>query len=239
MTTWISSRVFCIAVLGFVLTGCGNTGNGPFGLFSGGSERSNSADDTAASRVDQSLAQATLASGALALVPPDGFCVDKRGLRDNFAVLARCDSLGGTGSVLEAPLGMILVSTTPTTEDVPVGRLLPQTLGPEVQVLERFGEDDLALAHVLGGAPSGVDPVYWRGMTQVNGHLVSFSAFAPRGGALATAEGGRVLASLAQRMTDSSSQVAETTIADAAKPQRRGRLRDRIGGLFNRKAFIE
>lgn len=35
-----------------------------------------------------------MANGALTLVAPEGFCIDKRSLKSSFALLARCDTLG-------------------------------------------------------------------------------------------------------------------------------------------------
>ena len=67
-------------------------------------------------RRNLALANAELADGALTLVPPAGFCVDKSTLRPSFAVVARCDSLGARQTVNDAPLGMIVVSVArPTT----------------------------------------------------------------------------------------------------------------------------
>ncbi len=65
------------------------------------------------------LRQAAMANGALTLVAPEGFCIDKRSLKPSFALLARCDNLGDPQGAYGAPLGLITVSLSTARPDAP------------------------------------------------------------------------------------------------------------------------
>lgn len=236
MSIWTCKQGLLAFACALILSACGTVPSDELAAFPSLGGETDAPEER---RTDVSLKQTDLAGGALTLVPPDGFCIDKRGLKDNFAVVARCDALGGSDGAFDTSLGIILVSVAPVSENANVEQLLLASFDDDVQVQELFGLEPLALAHLKGGAPKGVDPVYWKGLSSVNGHLISLSAFALKGGSFATEEGGRVLIALATRMANASqTRTARSTVV-ADNPRTGGGLGNRISGLFNRKAFIE
>lgn len=121
------------------------------------------------------LRNATLGDGTIKLVPPPGFCVDKRSLRQGFAIMARCDILGGTVST-DAPLAVITATTVAVIG--PAQFSTSSFDGASETVLQRDDEGPLALVQVKGTPPSpGMRDTFWRGAAQVGGHVVGFAIY--------------------------------------------------------------
>ncbi len=209
MSTWTSRRsLFCLC-LGFATAACEDDGGGVLGASSGNSFVNQ--------RRDMALAAAELADGALTLVPPSGFCVDKGSLRRSFSVVARCDSLGARRSVADAPLGMIVVSVAePPDRDLDLADALANLIPAGAQVLDRRNSDMLALLLLHGPVPDGADQRYWRGLARIGPHLLGFTAYAPTGGELAGASGGRVLEALVRQTREASQSRSAALIAEGA-----------------------
>lgn len=148
-------------------------------------------------RPDVSLPEARLADGALAVVPPDGFCLDRRMLADDFAVLARCDSLGGRVPETPPPLGLLTVSVMAAEAVEALSDLVVMALPAGSAVQARRETEGLALVQVAGApVPRGADQLHWRGLGQIGPHLVSVAAYAPDGGSLADGRGADALTAL-------------------------------------------
>lgn len=179
-----------------VLAGCDEQGAAFFGELGG---------DGPPPRRNTALSTAQLAQGAVPLVPPDGFCIDKRGLRQDFALLARCDSLGGKRGDVDAPLGFIAVSVTRLTAPFS-GSSVVALPGPDTATLATQQEGPATILHLKGPTPSGTDPQHWKGLLPLSGHVVAFTAYGPPGGRMARKEGGAVLAELAQRIAAASAR---------------------------------
>lgn len=196
MSTWISSRsVFCL----FVALTCAACEGGGGGLFAPSSDPASGEP-----RRDSALPGAKLAEGALTLVPPNGFCIDRRSLQQSFAVIARCDSLGAERAP-DAPLGLIAVSVTkPADPQVDLAAALTALVPQGAELLASRMTEDLALAHLRGPVPEDADPTHWRGLARVGSHLLALTAYAPRGGALSGETGARVLERLVRRTGDAS-----------------------------------
>ncbi|MFK7876423.1 MAG: hypothetical protein AB8B71_11690 [Paracoccaceae bacterium] len=150
-------------------------------------------------RPNVALVSATMAQGAIKLTPPDGYCIDRRDLSQSFAVMARCDRLGAKNAAQDAPLGLILAEFVAAPSDVNVENALQKILPADARILEQSNATDLALAQVRGGAPSGSDPVHWRGLTQIGGNLMSFQIFAPQDGELTQGAGQQLARQLVTR----------------------------------------
>jgi len=223
MSTWISERFRIVLCLCLVTAACEG---------SGGFVSSNSGQGFANPRRDMSLQSADLAGGALTLTPPAGFCVDKRSLEPGFAIVARCDSLGARGPVRDAPLGMILVSVTgPTRSDVALGRALAALQPQGAETLETRVRDPVALAHLQGPTPEGIDRRHWRGLAQIGPHLLGLTAFAPTGGELSGPAGGRLLEQLVARTRDATAAQTETSAPSG--PSVRPASGGVLSGLFD------
>ncbi len=231
MNTWIFSRLRVLPLV--ALAACGTEqGTGSFlqGLnlqTSGGVRRNVAQPD------------ARLMAGRLHLVPPDGYCVNKRGLKDDFASLARCDALGSGRGSQGAPLGLVTVSVIETVEDVSAVDAVNQLVGDAARVQPAEATVGGAVVQIKGGRLPGADAVYWRGVVQLEGLVLSLAAYAPEGGTVAADTGKTLLEQVMTRATAQkpTSDTAET-VAETA-PQNTNGLGARIRGLFNRKALAE
>ena len=118
-------------------------------------------------------ASAELGQGGVTLVPPTGFCIDKRSLRASFALIARCDTLGGTGAS-GAPLAVITATTVMAT-----GAPGPDDLGNgQETVLSRTDTDALSLIQVRGTPPSpDMADVFWRGAGQIGEQVLGLAIY--------------------------------------------------------------
>lgn len=231
MRTWIFSRLRLLSMV--ALAACGTEqGTGSFleGLnlqSSGGLRR------------DVSLPDAKLMAGRLHLVPPDGFCVNKRGLKDDFATLARCDTLGAGGGSQGAPLGLITVSVVAATEDVSALDTVKELAGDAARVQRAEPTDFGAIVQLKGGRMPGADAVYWRGVAQLEGLVLSLAVYTPEDAGASKDVGKALLGEVMSRTTaQPTAPEAAETVAETASPRTNG-LGARIRGLFNRKALAE
>ncbi|MBM1832745.1 hypothetical protein [Pseudosulfitobacter pseudonitzschiae] len=146
--------------------------------------------------------QAVMANGALTLVAPEGFCIDKRSLKSSFALLARCDTLGDPDGAFGAPLGLITVSlSTAPAGAPPITAQSMEAALSDGTVLDRRETKDTVLLRVRGTAPAreGLSATYWRGTGQVGSHLVGLAMYGADDSGATGAEGGQLLDRLMQR----------------------------------------
>ncbi|MEP4195101.1 MAG: hypothetical protein ABJL99_05615 [Aliishimia sp.] len=226
MNIWTCKQKLAALLILTTLSACAAGGEG--GLFG------SAPDDAAAkaeTRPNVALLSAEMARGAIKLTPPDGFCIDKTALQQSFALLARCDSLGGRGGAQDAPLGLITVSVAQALEGVDTA-VAASRLAPEGSaVLATQGEDGLTVLHLSGDTPQGSDPQHWRGLIQIGTHVMALGAYGPAEGRMARSDGGALLASLAQRTHDASIGVdVARNAADSATARNTGTP---ISGLFD------
>ncbi len=219
MNTWTCNRVLFGAALLAGLAACSETAGGLFSSEPG-------------ARANTALPRAEMMRGALTLVPPDGFCIDRRGLRADFAVIARCDSLGSGSAAADAPLGFITVSASPLAGpfQTSAAENLP---GPGTAVLSRREENGARILHLTGPTPAGTDARHWKAAMSVGSHAVAFSAYGPPNGRLAAEEGGALIASLARRTQAASAPGAQRDAAGSgAASGQRGPVAF-LSGLFD------
>jgi hypothetical protein len=107
------------------------------------------------------LTEARFVSGMKASAP-DGFCFDPESLKRDFALLARCDTLGMSGSGAQTPLALITIAVA-AGDDLEM---------PEAESIVREGETvvetrdtpALRLINLETSAPrDGLGARYWRG----------------------------------------------------------------------------
>lgn len=224
MNTWTSRRsIFALASV-VLLAGCEEGVNG-FSLLQG--ERPATAEDKAPPNL--ALRNAQMMFGAITLVPPPGFCIDKRSLRQGFAVMARCDTLGGRGGAQDAPLGVITASVVDLSGSADLPALLAGSVGAGVTILDSRSDPDLALLYVDADAPAGAARRQWRGLAQIGNALIKLRAFGPEDSPVTKARGGRMLATLVQRTQDAS------IAADVARksPQQNNSPKKGLGSLLS------
>lgn len=120
---------------------------------------------------DDGLPFVSLARGAVNLVPPIGYCVDKRSVRARFAVMARCDTLGGTPT-FGAPLAVITAASI--DQDAGGGAA---GAGGET-VLSRRTSGALTLLEVKGRPPSPeMRDVFWRAVAPVGTQVIGLAIY--------------------------------------------------------------
>lgn len=162
MITWISrprtQRSLAAGALLLALAGCETPG---------GAGGTNAAG----------LTSARLARGAVTLVPPAGFCVDKRSLRTSFAIMARCDTLGGTATY-GAPLAVITAATVASATSAAAGGAQNET------ILSRRQLQTVTLLRVKGKPPSpDMRDEFWRAVGLVGDQVIGLAIYEPAGGA--------------------------------------------------------
>jgi hypothetical protein len=105
------------------------------------------------------LKSAELADGAITLVAPEGFCIDPRSLKARFALMARCDTLGGDKGQ-DAPLAVITATAVPLTANAFV--TIDDLVTEHEAVLSRETLDNLTMVQVQGDPPiENARAVYW------------------------------------------------------------------------------
>lgn len=193
MSTWIS-RILSVAVLAVTLSGCDEASGLPF-----------SADfPSLAGTGSTRLAATRLADGAVTVVAPDGYCIDRRSVtrrgQSGFALIARCDTLGVRGSFDRYALAIITVTTMPRAPGTPdpTAAVLAQGAG-ETRVLERRSAGGAVLVRLADGPHEidGVARTHWRGAFAQGSQLVGLSLYAPEGSAALGSGGARLLGRIA------------------------------------------
>jgi hypothetical protein len=156
------------------------------------------AEASAASRV---LRRASLAGGKVVIAPPSGYCIDGDSFRPTgpvFALIAPCDSLMGRSAGAEAVV--MTVTAQRSRADLPHADELVALL-PRAEVLDAINGDGLTLLHLDGGVPDRIargDSRHWRGMMDLNGHLLSLGLYAEEGSPMAGKSGIVLIGGLAE-----------------------------------------
>jgi len=191
MITWTSRPRACrsLAVGAFLLALAGCEAPGGAGGTNAGS----------------TLTSARLARGAVTLVPPVGYCVDKRSLRASFAIMARCDTLGGTATY-GAPLAVITAATVASATSAAAGG------SPNETVLSRRQLGTVTVLRVKGKPPSpDMSDEFWRAVGLVGNQVIGLAIYEPAGGAGLGEVAPQLLAQTMRRTR------AQTTAAAAAR----------------------
>ena len=139
--------------------------------------------------------QATMARGAVMLVPPQGYCFDNRALGQRFALMARCDVVSGTGSAA-APRSVITISLSPAAEGatLPTPENTATALGLS-DVQRTTSRRNSVIFQASGPAPSqALDGRHWRGSALVGGQIMGVALYGPAGRPPIGREGRDILA---------------------------------------------
>lgn len=196
MTTCLFRFAICAAAL-LGLASCGDGGL-PFPEgFKGGLQGTGRAP----------LTRIALSDNGVTVYAPPGYCIDRRSLRrsseGDFAVLARCDTVGATGDYLAYDLAIVTITTRIAAEGAaaptptalaglsPAHRMLSQINARGVAIVRLEGEDS-----EIGG----VSTIHWRAAFNENGHIVGLALYAPEGSPLLGRAGQSMLRKLAERI---------------------------------------
>ncbi|NNE53887.1 MAG: hypothetical protein HKN30_15975 [Sulfitobacter sp.] len=152
------------------------------------------------------LQQLQMASGAVTLVPPEGYCIDRRSVRRRFALMARCDVLGLEGAGRGAPLGVIIVSLTPLAADAPLPT--PQQNAAALGLSSVSGpvtRETSVVFRAEGAAPAqDLSQEHWRGVARVKEFGLGLAFYRQNDAGRISREGRDLLSELIRRTQASS-----------------------------------
>lgn len=189
MNTWICKAALAGAALG-LLSACGE-GGPSISLLDGLSAGGSKAEEGA-------LAQTLMANGAFTLVPPQGYCIDRASLKQRFALMARCDTLGAPSQAAGAPLGIITVSVTPAGAEESLPSAAQTADAAKLARVDDENAQNEAIVFRAEGAPPLADLAvsHWRANTRVADQLMGIALYGPEGGRAISNEGREVLREL-------------------------------------------
>jgi len=219
MRIWISKPALALlGLVGLALAAC-EAGPGIFAFLPNQDEAPASTEQ----RQPQlnALPRANMMRGQVVLVPPQGYCVDKTALQNNFAILARCDALGAR-SRYASSVGIITVAINRVGERVDLAALLPASLPEGTAIRARHDSADFSVAQVRGNAPSGVSDQYWRGLAQVGPYMMGLAIYGAPKSDVTNASGQRLLGALVQRTASASTDALNEPVSQGAEPTRAG-----------------
>lgn len=156
------------------------------------------------------LSQSAMANGAFTLVAPQGFCIDKTSLKQRFALMARCDTLGAPSAAAAAPLGILTVSVTPNATS---GALPTPDETADAAKLARVtavtSEANAVTFRAEGSPPSaGLGVAHWRGTARIGGHLIGIALYGPKDGRAISSEGRETINDMIRRTKEASPTAA-------------------------------
>ncbi|MEP5731528.1 MAG: hypothetical protein ABJL67_19390 [Sulfitobacter sp.] len=144
------------------------------------------------------LSRARMAFGQVLLVAPTGYCIDRSSLKQNFALMARCDQLGRPSAAGDAPLGLITASFSPANANavLPTANHTAQALGLD-NVSRPVVTQSSVLFQAVGSVPDqDLGPVQWRGTAQIGSQFMGLALYGPADGRATSSEGGALLSEL-------------------------------------------
>ncbi len=144
---------------------------------------------------DAALSQAKMAFGAVTLVAPSGFCIDKCSLQQQFAIMARCDKLSVPSAAGGAPLGIITASFAPALPGSPVPTPAQTAAALGLIAIIDPVEDAAHVTFRATGAEAlpGASPEHWRATARVANQTLSLALHAPEDGLALDGEGRDIL----------------------------------------------
>ncbi len=193
MITWTSKGALAAIALPF-LAACEDGQGGPL-LKAAGS----------ATVKPVALSQAKMAFGAVTLVPPTGYCIDKHSLKQNFALMAPCERLGAPSASAGAPVSIITASfSSASSGPAPTPRDTATALQLDA-VSDAIEKPSGVTFRANGTAPTtGLATTHWRGTTRVGTQMMGLALYGPDNGRAVGAEGRAILSKLIGAMNTGS-----------------------------------
>ena len=179
MSTWISNPWTALAAMLLILAGCAETagdgeqrgsfltsrGTGPF------------------APPNHAMPSAGMMNGAILLAPPDGYCIDRRSFREDFALLASCDALGAPEGYGAVPPGLMTVAVVPVQEGEADDAMAAWTKPDGARMLGSMRVRDVSLSQVTGGVSvPGAASDHWRGVARIGPYVLGVAAYRPARG---------------------------------------------------------
>lgn len=193
MTTWISKTTAAVMAFGG-LTACTDLG----ALASLGG--------VTADKAPVALSQSMMAGKAFTLVPPQGYCIDQQSLKQRFALMARCDTLGAPNAAAGAAIGLLTVSVTPVGDDgIPTPEQTAAALNLDRIAATVTNGSAVTFRAESAAPPANLDPKHWRGTVQIGDQVLSLALFGSKDGRAVSSEGREMLNDLVRRSIAASS----------------------------------
>jgi len=146
------------------------------------------------------LSQANMAFGAVTLVPPAGFCIDRGSLKQNFALMTRCEALGAPSSVAGTPFGIITASFSSASAIVPTPSDTAAALELEA-VSDAIAREASVTFRAKGTPPAdGLSDTHWRATALIGTQMMGLAFYGPVDGQAVSSEGRAILVSLITKL---------------------------------------
>lgn len=155
---------------------------------------------------DVALSKARMAFGTVTLVAPQGFCIDKSSLKQSFAVMARCDTLGVPSAAGSAPLALITASFVPMTQ----GAALPSPAQTASALnLAEISDETLKENSVIFRASSptpyaDMQSIHWRATARVGDQIMGLALYSSEDTRDLSTEGRAILGNVIATTTPAS-----------------------------------
>lgn len=145
---------------------------------------------------DGALSQSQMAFGAVTLVPPAGFCIDRKSLKQTFALMTRCEALGAPQAGGGAPLGILIASFSDGADGMPSPEETATALDLDVVNAAETGQSSVTF-RAIGDAPAdGLSTTHWRGTAKVGTQVMGLAFYGPPDGRAISSEGRAILTDL-------------------------------------------
>jgi hypothetical protein len=161
------------------------------------------------------LNKVPMMSGAVMLVAPQGYCVDRSSLKPGFALMARCDTLGADGSVSGAPLGLITASVVAADGTQPLPDAEQMKAATDIRrVLQSESRSDRLVFQAEAPAPfASLSERHWRAAARLEGHIIAVAVYSPQENPANGADGKRILTRLIERTQRATAVLQSKTAA--------------------------
>ncbi len=151
-----------------------------------------------------------LSGGRILAKAPASFCIDtSTRATKNFVMMVNCDVLSVQATTAPKARSILTVSTSPELPSSTQVIDLTSSLGDGSKESRRV--PGLIFRKISNQAASrlpGAAATHWRGLLQVNRHVVSFAVYGPEGGTVLGAKGQRLLEDLAHQTLNASQTTA-------------------------------
>lgn len=157
-----------------------------------------------ASQPDGALSQANMAFGEVTLVPPNGFCIDRASLKQNFALMAPCEVLGAAQAGAGAPSGILTASFSTAGESIPTPAQTAVALKLDA-VNDPITQTAGVTYRAIGDTPAdGLSATHWRATAVVGSQTMGLALFGRANGRATSAEGRAILTDLIKSLQNGS-----------------------------------
>ena len=178
------------------------------------------------------LLEAQMASGAVTLVPPSGYCIEPSSLTQKFAAMARCDLLEAENGALDAPIGLLTVSVAKSRANaVSLSDILSASNATMIETMTGSGPE--VVRATTETPPLGLPKTHLRTATKIDGHDLSLALFSPFESEAQGERGAEMLQNMIKTSHDATvaqDVVVKTTLVDA-EPDKG--LHATLAGFFN------